>query len=260
MRLFIALLALLCASPPLWAEDGVMLDTRPGVKQGFLLLKPAQKPVAAAILFAGGHGNLQLSGTSIGWGKSNFLVRTRQQFADAGLLVAVVDAPSDRQGGNGMLGRFRVSPEHVMDIEAVIRHLKKQANVPVWLVGTSRGTESAAHVAAHTQEPIGGLVLTSSVTETSGKGLAVIAMPLDRITVPTLITAHRADGCSESPPEGAEAIRKLLNKAALVDVRYFEGGDPPRSKPCEALSQHGYLGIEKNVVDAIAEFIKANSR
>jgi pimeloyl-ACP methyl ester carboxylesterase len=164
----------------------------------------------------------------------------------------------DRQGSEGMLGRFRVSPEHATDIAAVIAYLKRRSQVPVWLVGTSRGTESAAHVAAHTPESLGGLVLTSSVTVTGRKGVSVTDMPLERITVPTLITAHRTDACSETPPAGAEQIRRRLTRAAKVEVRHFDGGDTPRSNACGALSYHGYLGIEKEVVDAITGFIKAN--
>ena len=40
----------------------------------------------------------------------------------------------------------------------------------------------------------------------------------------------------------------------------LSGGDPPKSDPCEAMSQHGFLGIEGQAVDAIAKFIKANSK
>jgi hypothetical protein len=39
-----------------------------------------------------------------------------------------------------------------------------------------------------------------------------------------------------------------------------QGGDPPLSEPCEALSRHGYLGIEREVVGAIADWIKAKCR
>jgi hypothetical protein len=38
----------------------VTLETRPGIDQKFILIKP-NKPVASVILFAGGHGALNLS-------------------------------------------------------------------------------------------------------------------------------------------------------------------------------------------------------
>ncbi len=106
------------------AASVVDIPTRPGVTQRFIYITPAN-PKASVILMAGGHGGLQIfSGGSMGWGNNNFLVRTRQQFADAGFAVAVVDAPSDRQSGPFLSG-FRQTPEHAQDIKAVIAWLKK---------------------------------------------------------------------------------------------------------------------------------------
>ena len=149
-------------------ERLVTLETRTGVTQKYILITP-QKPVAAVILFAGGTGNLDLPGASgwpvSGWDQSNFLVRSRDDFAAHGFAVAVVDAPSDRKERIGMLGGFRNSAKHVTDIDAVTAHLERTVRVPVWLIGTSRGTESAAYVAIHAKEKVAGLVLMSSMTE-----------------------------------------------------------------------------------------------
>jgi hypothetical protein len=38
---------------------------------------------------------------------------------------------------------------------------------------------------------------------------------------------------------------------------HFEGGNPPRSDACEAQAQHGYFGIELEVVDDIIQWIRA---
>jgi len=106
------------------SQKVVDIPTRPGVTQRFVYLAP-ESPKAAVILFAGGHGGLQiLPNASFKWGEGNFLVRTRQLFAKNGLSVAVVDAPSDRQAAP-FLGGFRQKPEHVADIRAVIAWLKQ---------------------------------------------------------------------------------------------------------------------------------------
>ena len=116
----------------------VDIPTRPGVTQRMLVLSPPT-PKAGVILIAGGHGGLQIfPNGSFKWGAGNFLVRTRQMFADQGLMVAVIDAPSDRQNPP-YLGGFRQKPEHVADIKAVIAWMREQSGAPVWLVGTSRG-------------------------------------------------------------------------------------------------------------------------
>ena len=85
-------------------------------------------------------------------------------------------------------------------------------------------------------------------------------LPLDRIRVPALVVAHEDDECWATPPGGAEWIAESLVNASRVEVKMFSGGDPPRSKPCQARSAHGFLGIEQKVVAAIAAFIKSASR
>ncbi len=184
-------------------------------------------------------------------------------FAAHGFMVAVVDAPADYR--KGMNAIFRMSGGHAGDIGAVEAYLKKQAPVPVWLVGTSMGTFSAAEgaIAGHAD----GLVLTSTITHSPArwkiarsKPQAVANMALSRVTVPTLILAHRHDGCPASPSAGAAKLKRALTHAGKVEVVLLDGGLPPRSQPCEAKAQHGYYGIEQKAVDAIARFIKANSK
>ena len=46
-------------------------------------------------------------------------MRSRSVFLSQGLTVAVVDVPSDRQEGRGLIG-FRQSPAHMQDIAAVM--------------------------------------------------------------------------------------------------------------------------------------------
>lgn len=264
MRRVMALMVGLCCAvgSQAMADELIRLTTRPGVEQRFLLIEPASTPVASVILFAGGKGALGLESTggriAMAWGKNNFLVRSRERFAAQGLIVAVVDAPSDRQSQQGMLNGFRNSAAHVADIDQVITYLRNKADVPVWLVGTSRGTESAAYIATQTQQVLGGLVMTSSMTVANAKGTVVTDMPLERIRVPTLVIAHNADQCDYTPPEGARDLVAELDQAPVAELKLFDGGDPPRSKPCRAMSAHGFLGIEDEVVAAIASFIKAH--
>jgi hypothetical protein len=263
-RLFIlAAFFLLYSPPPAIAlqERLLSIPTRPGVTVRALLLQP-ERPVAAVILFSGGHGALRLRGPvdrpTIGWGKNNFLVRTRHTFAARGFLTAVVDAPSDQSGDRGMLGGFRASAEHAQDIEAVMAALKKRAAVPIWLIGTSRGTESVANAATRIGRGIGGIVLTSPMTEPNRGGPDVLSMEIEAIRVPVLLVAHERDECRETPPAGTRRIAERLINASAVKVNPVKGGDPPRSKPCEALSPHGFLGVEGEVVHQIAAFIKAH--
>jgi hypothetical protein len=241
------------------SADLITIKTPRGVKQAFILIKP-ERPAASVILFAGGHGALGLkNATTMRWGARNFLVRTREQFAARNLMVAVIDAPSDQQ--NGMNAIFRMSAAHAGDIGAVAAYLKGQANVPVWLVGTSMGTFSAAE-GAIAAKPVDGLVLSSTITRSKpnwkiarSHSDGIASMALTRITVPTLILSHRHDQCDITPAADAAKLKQRLTKAAKVSTVLVEGGKAPKSEPCEALAAHGFWGIEEKAVDEIARFV-----
>jgi hypothetical protein len=245
-------------------SEVAVIETPRGVKQRFLVIAP-EEPVASVILFAGGNGLLGLeSATEIKSGDKSFFVRARDKFAAHKLLVAVMDGPSDRP--DGMDGTFRVGNAHAGDIGAVGAYLKRLAEVPVWLVGTSMGTLSAAW-GAIAADNVDGLVLTSTVTharpkwkfaQTHGDGVASLA--LEDITVPTLIVAHAQDTCDLSPADGTDKLKTRLGHAKIVDVVLLQGGASGEPQPpCGSMSPHGFAGLESEAVDAIAKFIKANS-
>jgi dienelactone hydrolase len=229
----------------------VDIPTRPGVTQRMVVLSPPQ-PRAAVVLFAGGHGGLQVyPNGSMKWGEGNFVVRTRRLFAEQGLLVAVVDAPSDRRD----LGGFRQSPEHAEDIRAVIAWLRAQASVPVWLLGTSRGTQSAAAVALHLPGAEGpdGLVLTSTMLA-DDKGRPVPEMPLRRLRVPVLVVHHEQDGCRHCAFADIGKLTDKLDRVPRQQLLTFKGG-LNQGDPCEAMAYHGFNGLEGDVVGKIAAWI-----
>jgi pimeloyl-ACP methyl ester carboxylesterase len=239
------------------AERVVDIPTRPGVTQRFLLSGPAH-PEAAVILFPGSHGGLQISSDGrLKWGEDNFLVRTRGMFAAQGLLVAVVDAPSDRQNAP-FLGGFRYRPEHVADIKAVIAWLKQQAKVPVWLIGTSMGTQSAAIIGIRLPVAAGGpdgLVLTSTILGV-GKGKPVPDLLLGKIGVPVLVVHHRQDECEHCPYSEVHRLMAGLSASPRKELLTVDGGQT-RQNPCSALTYHGFFGIERDVITKIAQWITA---
>jgi len=256
-RLFgAALLALLAQAQAQVVQKVVDIPTRPGVTQRMLVLAPPE-PKAAVVLIPGGHGGLQLfPNGSMKWGEGNFLVRTRQLFADQGLLVAVIDAPSDRQAAPFLQG-FRQKPEHAADLKAVIAWLRESARVPVWLVGTSRGTQSAGYVAIELSGPEGpdGVVLSSTILS-DDKGRPVPAMPLGKIRVPVLVVHHEQDGCTHCAFSDIPALMSKLTSAPRSQLLSFKGGNN-QGDACEAMAYHGFNGLEKDVVQQTAAWIVA---
>jgi pimeloyl-ACP methyl ester carboxylesterase len=242
-----------------FGEERITLETRPGVTVSFLLTRPTSGPPAAsAILFTGNEGRLRLDRYSSAWHDSNFLIRSRSLFASAGLLVASPDTPSDQASGYDK--GFRGTDAHAADIAAIIAYLRHKQPAPVWLIGTSAGTLSAvAGSLLPTGKGADGLVLSSSVTRPLGPYMTVYDYPLASVRLPTLIVSHRDDACKTTPASDAPDLAAKLDHAPKVEVKIVEGGDQPYGDPCEPFHYHGYIGIEREVVSTIVDWIKATA-
>jgi hypothetical protein len=142
--------------------------------------------------------------------------------------------------------------------------VRTQTKAPIWLVGTSQGTNAAVGGASRlTKGEIAGVVLTSSLTRQGGKPdlkETVFAADLAAIKVPVLILSHSGDRCAITPPVDAANIKAALKSSPKVEVATVSGGLPPISDPCEAKSEHGFYGIEDSVVAQIAGWIKSNGK
>jgi hypothetical protein len=204
------------------ADDTRTIPTRPGVTQAFLLVRPSGAPVATVVLFAGGNGLLALGSGKLGL-SGNFLVRNRGRFAAQGLLVAVIDSPSDHPGG---LDGFRASAAHAEDVRAVIAALRQEANVPVWLIGTSMGTVSAANGAARlTAGGPDGIVLTSTATRVGRERIETVGdVRLDEIRVPTLVVHHKNDACKATPYADSPSLLRDLKQAPKRELAGIRRG------------------------------------
>lgn len=235
-------------------EQAITIPVRGEVTESFYLTQPATPPKAILILFPGGGGAIEVREPIPPAEKAgNFLMRSRTLLAVQGFVVATLDAPSDASGG--MVEDFRISATHAEDVGKVAAWLKARYKLPVWLVGTSRGTLSAANGALRLGTEIDGLVLTSTVTRASKQGpFSVLAMELGKITQPTLVLSQSADGCSRSPAvDGPAVVDKLgAGRKAFVELN---GGAEPQSPPCEGRSHHGFIGQEDEAVGEIAGFV-----
>lgn len=244
----------------------VELPTRPGVTVRYGAFMPDGAAQGIVVLLVGGQGLVKFPAQiDPDWGEQgNFLIRIRENLRRRGLYVAIPDAPSDHSGG---LGAFRTSAAHAEDIAAVIADVRRRVpGQPVWLIGTSRGSTSAANAAARLPGGRGpdGIVLTSTLTRvpfTAKKSTeTVLDVDLDAIRVPTLVVYHRADACDFVVPADAPRLLAKLANAPKKDVLYFDGGDPPRSAACDPLAAHGYYGIEDQAAAGIADWILAAKR
>lgn len=237
------------------AQEVIPLQTRPGVTGTYFLASAPKNPQAIAVLFPGGGGYIKIR-TENGqprFGGENFLVRVRAEFVKRGVVAAIVDAPSDQQRGDGMGDEFRLGADHFADISAVVADLKKRfPEKPVFLVGTSRGTISAAALGARFGDQVVGVVLTSTVFRNVGSSPAkqgLSKFDFTTVKIPLLFVHHVSDGCGVTPYADAQ---RLSDKYPLISV---VGGLPPKSDPCEPFAQHGYYGKESDTVEEIVNWM-----
>lgn len=261
----ISLLALLSAPIAVQAADQSIekMKTRKGGMFRVLTLDPGEH-FAAAVLLQGGKGRLGIKDDFMKGGKKNLLINFREKFADAGVLVAIGDAPRDHYKGQGMRGdEFRLSQEHADDVGAVIKKLRSQTDKPVWLIGTSRGSISAVNAANRLSGDAApdGIVLTASVVTTTAKGWPnTFDVDLSKIAVPVLITHHEDDGCPSSPYGRATDLELAFPSSPSVKFITYTGGEKGDSKNrCNRLSPHGYLGQEDKAIQDIIDWLKQHS-
>lgn len=229
----------------------VTLRTRPEVTQSYFLTRVPENAQAIAVLFPGSAGLIRLrwEGGTIKFSPDNFLVRSRLEFINRGVVGAIVDAPSDRQSG-GMNDEFRLGDGHAADIAAVTADLNKRfPGLPLFLVGTSRGTISAAALGAKLRPRPAGVVLTSTLFRATRAGPGLSRFDFGTIDVPLLFVHHASDQCGSTPY--AEAQR-LSPKYPLISV---VGGLPPKSDPCDPFHYHGYYGKESQTVEEIVNWM-----
>jgi hypothetical protein len=251
------------------------LPTRPGITVPLMITDNSQSgAVATLIMFTGGNGQLNLltnwpsdqaglASHDTGSG-ANFLVRQRNKFADAGPFnVILMDVPSDQTGGYSTSPNFRKSTKHQTDIATVIYYARQSFGVPVWLVGTSRGSTSAVKGALIDVQQSGlespdGFVLTSTVTE-SGDYDNVLAMDLKDIDLVAMMVANTGDICPLTPPIGVNEIARRLLSVPDFRGKFVtnDSNSPPvdSNDDCGPEGYHGFSNAEGKVVTPVSSWI-----
>lgn len=248
----------------------VTIQTHDRTTMRYALARPARAPAqgtrVALVLLVGGGGHLDFDDRGCPRALTgNSLVRMIPLFHDAGFDTALVDAPSDYPGQDGLAG-FRIAAEHAEDLGKVIADVRARTSASVWLVGTSRGSISAVNAASRLSGAAApdGLVLTSALTSGYSGGRkewvahTVFDLPLESIRVPVLVVGHAEDKCVRTPPDLMDNITARTN-GVREQVVAVSGGPgepgPPSVHACRGRAPHGYVGQEAEVAAGIARFI-----
>ncbi len=184
----------------------------------------------------------------------NFLIRARRFLPDESIATLIVDCQSE--GGDYCSSGYQASKERQEDVDKLIFEVKKRTPSirDVWLVGTSMGTISSSFMPLHNPTAYAGAIHTAAITEpyarNSYKELA--GFDYKKPSAIHFFIHHVNDPCSLTPYASAKAIAGKFD-TPLVTV---SGGGGFQGGVCEALTQHGFRGKEKEVMAEIAAIIK----
>lgn len=234
-----------------WAQGAVWsLPTREGVKTP-VYWEAAPRAWATVLLFPGGSGGL--GKMELGRpGSRNFLVRSAQDFLDQGINVAIFGRPN----GQEIAPRDRLSEVHMQDIRQVIQAVRAHSSLPLWLVGTSRGTTSVASAASRLGDAgIAGVIMTSSIVAPQEVG-ALPSLDLASVRVPVLLMQHARDACPLCSPAAMRAVLAQFTQAPVKRLRIVDGGAHPTGGVCHALHWHGFIGMEHDMVQRMAQWMR----
>ena len=232
--LHLCIVALACAIHPAWAADELVTSARTtsGDVVPYVLTTKPGTPAYAVILMPGSKGilNPRMEGGKLALAAGadgNFLIRSRELFADGRFVAASTDATS--------------TPDRML---AIVSDLEKRyGRIAIYVIGTSRSTEATMALARPLDGRVAGFVHTSSMS-------GIASFDPRGLRSRNLIVLHVKDACRvTSPSAGVASNRKFGTELIEMNGGTSTGDD------CQAYAYHGYNGIEKETVDRIKAWI-----
>jgi hypothetical protein len=184
------------------------------------------------ILMPGGNGRLtprMVGGRLVFAAGGNFLIRSREVFADQQFVAASTDATT--------------TPDQIL---AIVRDLdKRYGPIAIYVIGTSRSTEATMALSRPLDGQVAGFIHSSSMSGIAG-------FDTRGFKSRHLIVLHKMDACRvTSPSAGVSAHNKYGTELIEMEGGKSTGDD------CEAFAHHGYNGIERETVDKMKAWITA---
>ena len=184
----------------------------------------------------------------------NFLIRARRFVVDESVASLVVDCQSE--SGEYCSSTYQASKQRQEDVDALIGEVKKR--IPsiqeIWLVGTSMGTISSSFMPIHNPTGYAGAIHTAAITDPYARGSyrELGGFDYKKVAIPQFFIHHVNDPCALTTYLSAKSITDKYN-IPLITVT---GGSGFQGGACEALTEHGFRGKEKEVMNAVTAIIR----
>ena len=195
----------------------------------YVLTTGGGTPRYGVILMPGGTGNLDprmVGGKLVLSLGGNFLIRSREIFAEGPFVAASTDATT--------------TPDRIM---AIVRDLQRRyGSIPVYVIGTSRSTDSTMALSPALDGMVAGFVHSSSMN-------SIATFDTRKFKSRHLVVYHAMDACRVTKPSSSASARSKGTETIEMTGGTSVGDD------CEARAHHGYNGIERATVDKIKAWI-----
>jgi alpha/beta superfamily hydrolase len=238
-------------------EQLISVELSPGVQQqGVLsLTSNSTTPTRLAVLFPGYPSVVRpvVEGQSMTSSKlsGNFLIRSRRHLATDAIATLIVDCHSD--SGDYCSSSYQASLKRHQDVLKLIQEVKKQypSIQQIWAIGTSMGTVSSSFALTHEPSIYAGAIHTASITEPNARNSYRELSNFDYSKPNHIFVHHQNDPCYLTTHSGAKSIAEKY-KLPLITVT---GGSGFRGDACNAFTEHGFRGKEKEVMTAIGKIL-----
>ena len=242
-------------------EELVFVDLSGSKKQvGVYSTKQgADKPTKLAVLLPGYPSVVRpvveggvMTGSKL---NGNFLIRARRFLVDDSVASLLVDCQSE--SGDYCASSYQASKQRQEDVDKLIGEVKNRVPsiTEVWLVGTSMGTISSSFMAVHNPTGYAGAIHTAAITEPYARGSyrELGGFDYKKSVIPQFFVHHIGDPCALTTYSGAKSITEK-HGLPLIAV---SGGAGFQGAACEAFTEHGFRGKEKEVMNAITAIINS---
>ena len=229
-------------------QSGVLSRKKESKNETILsVLLPGYPAVVRPVVINGAMTSSKLTG--------NFLIRARRHLVDDDVAALIVDCHP--KSGPICSADYQTSEGRQRDVAALIQETipRLPSIQEIWLIGTSMGTLSSAFMPFHEKTHYAGAIHTATLTETFERYPQLHDFSYKSQEIPQFFIHHESDPCRLTQ---YSKIQKVAQRNNIFLITAHGGGNF-KGDACKAFTEHGFRGIEKQVMREI-KFILKNKK
>lgn len=192
------------------------------------------------------------------WGNlnsKNFLIRERMGFFKKGANIFIFPNTAKKQK---MSYDDRLDDIHINKIHKLVNEIRTINNLPIFLVGISRGAVSVGSYITEYGKEVDGAILMSAIyfnnriTKRNSYSMQEVVgtKPATKI----LIIHHDSDGCKICQPSSAQDFYDNIEGKEKT-LLWVSGGEST-GDPHGPFHHHGYEGVENKAINHLINWVK----